>query len=118
MVAEAKAPTRDQQDDGKPKADGDGKESPKEKVGFEHMAQAVSSRWRQVDIQTLRKYEKLAEEDMERYKNEMIVYRASLKAARETPTPTADDAAEEDEAGNLKEDNTKGESGKEEPPDT
>eukprot|EP00977_Amphora_coffeiformis_P005119 scaffold1079_cov191-Amphora_coffeaeformis.AAC.7 len=78
MVAAANAPSGE----GK---QGDGRES----VGFEHMAQAVSVEWRKANVKTLHKYETMAEKDLERYKNEMIAYRASHKASRETPTPNS-----------------------------
>ena len=103
MVAEANAPSSKRE----PGSDDRESSPPVRSVGFEHMAQAVSARWREANVTTLRKYEAMAEKDLERYKNEMAVYRANLKAARETPTTPTPDEDEEGETEPPKKDDKK-----------
>ena len=66
---------------GKPKAGGAGNGTRARRrhkvsgVGFKPMAQRVASRWKALDKEELQRYEKLASDDLARYKREMLEYR-------------------------------------------
>jgi len=50
------------------------KKKPHGKIGFESLAKTIGSRWSKLDEEELAIYKKLADNDMERYKQEMEVY--------------------------------------------
>ena len=66
-------------------------------VGFKPMAQRVAAKWKALDEETLAIYDRLAKEDLQRYKNEMKVYRDKNKNAAKTgeaPQPGLDASLE------------------------
>lgn len=60
---------------------GEGESKPKTKasVPFEEMARRVSAKWKIVDKESKRKYELLAAKDMERYNQEMVIWKQKKK---------------------------------------
>lgn len=59
---------------------GDATDTKPKGVGFAPMAKQIAAGWKNIDGETLEKYKKLAEEDMQRYRKEMEAYRKKQKA--------------------------------------
>ena len=65
-------------------------------VGFAPMAKQIAARWKDIDGDTLEKYKKLAEEDMQRYRKEMEAYRKKQRAGIDQRSEKLDNNVAED----------------------
>jgi len=89
MIAELQTPQNGKQESGEA-TNGDGQPAKKKQkltgVGFKPMAQRVASKWKALDKESLAVYEKMAAEDLRRYRQEMKEYNKSGRGeARDLP---------------------------------
>ena len=88
-------------DDGDEEGDGDKEKSKskggktKTKLGFEMLAKTIGKKWKALSDEKLQQFKALAEEDMERYKQEMYEYHQNLAKKRKAlqdqiDTPSTD----------------------------
>ena len=64
---------------GQAKANQDGKKSRKKKIGFANLARLISKKWQEVDSETKAIFQKLSNQDMERYRLEKEAYMKRCK---------------------------------------